>query len=73
MLGIRLGLNQADIDHIMEDKSRAIDRILAMLQLWRKRNGCRDKRKTVEKLCSALCQCDRTDLAEDIKEDAGIS
>ncbi|XP_030845158.1 uncharacterized protein LOC752124 isoform X2 [Strongylocentrotus purpuratus] len=72
-LGIRLGLNQADIEHITEDKLTAVDRILSLLQLWKKRSSCTDKRKMVEELCKALSSCDRRDLAGDVKEAAGIS
>ncbi|XP_030844830.1 uncharacterized protein LOC105443545 [Strongylocentrotus purpuratus] len=49
LLGIRLELNPADIDHITEDNLTAVYRILAMLQLWRQRSSCTDKSK-VEKL-----------------------
>eukprot|EP00057_Strongylocentrotus_purpuratus_P008611 XP_011663085.1 PREDICTED: uncharacterized protein LOC105437779 [Strongylocentrotus purpuratus] len=71
LLGIRLELNPADIDHITEDNVTAVYRILAMLQLWKNRSSCSDKRK-VEKLCMALSSCNRTDLAEKVKKEAGI-
>ncbi|XP_041471495.1 uncharacterized protein LOC121420992 isoform X3 [Lytechinus variegatus] len=72
-LGIRLGLNQADIDHIKEDNLNAVDRIIAMLRLWKQRSSCRGNgRQMIEDLCLALKNCDREDLVDDIREAAGL-
>nr|XP_054761555.1 uncharacterized protein LOC129267981 [Lytechinus pictus] len=72
-LGIRLGLNQADIDHITEDNSNAVDCILAMLRLWKQRTSCRgNDREMIEDLCLALKHCDRKDLVGEIREAAGL-
>ncbi|XP_063960574.1 uncharacterized protein LOC129268896 [Lytechinus pictus] len=72
-LGIRLGLNQADIDHVTEDNSNAVDCILAMLRLWKQRSSCRgNERRMIEDLCLALENCDRKDLVGEIREAAGL-
>ncbi|XP_041466125.1 uncharacterized protein LOC121416731 [Lytechinus variegatus] len=74
LLGIRLGLNQADIDHITTDNAPAVDRNFAMLRLWKQRSSCKGNRKEmVEDLCGALKSSSRTDLADEIREAAGLS
>ncbi|XP_063957361.1 uncharacterized protein LOC135154574 [Lytechinus pictus] len=67
-LGIRLGLNPENIFHIKEDNPTAVNRIIAMLELWNQQSSCEgNKIQMVKDLCSALTRCNRADLANYIE------
>ncbi|XP_072175112.1 probable serine/threonine-protein kinase roco8, partial [Diadema setosum] len=71
-LALILGLKKAHIDHIKNDHSGAVNRIVAMLLLWRQRASCGDMSKLAAQLSQALCKADRTDLAQLVRRDSGI-
>ncbi|XP_072172337.1 uncharacterized protein [Diadema setosum] len=72
-LALKLGLKKADCDHITEEHHVPVDRIFNVLHTWRERASCRNKKERIAELCKGLCDCGRTDLADRVKEDAGIS